>query len=303
MSEDDDFYIHTASTDSLQTFPENKPSKFTNVLPRDITFSDVREYEVCLAECSYNSDFYNVSDDCAFGLFDFLYLWPGTTPKYGKLIDLHVSSGSYESAQVICDILNELVDKANIARLKNIKLFSYNKFTRKFNLNVADLYVTILVKGSLIDILGLEKRHHIPHQIAYIGKSKDLHFYLFGDKGEKRYFKNQMRAWVSDAEDGGQSPFVAQMTTVTAFLVYADFVKDVIFGSRFTNVLRTLAIKGSNSGERVVDCFQKRMYQPLKFNTFNSITVEIRDFEGRPIVFNSGNFSCTFHFRRKPRYQ
>ena len=74
---------------------------------------------------------------------------------------------------------------------------------------------------------------------------------------------------ISDAEEGGKAPFCAQMTTVTAFLVYVNFVKDVIFGSKFSNILRTVAVRGLNSGERVVECFNKRMYVPLKYNTFN----------------------------------
>ena len=116
---------------------------------------------------------------------------------------------------------------------------------------------------------------------------------------KKRYFKNKRQSWISDSEQGGTSPFVAQMTSVSAFLVYVDFVKDVIYGSNFSNVIRTAAIRGSNNGERIVDCFVKRMYVPLKFNQFNSITVEILDFRSRPLEFQEGNTSLTFHFRPK----
>lgn len=299
MSEDEDFYVHVVSTDSLDTFPQNSPSNFTNVLARDISFSDVRKYEVSLAECSYNSNFYNVSDDCAFGLFDFLYLWSGSSPRYGKLTDLKIPSGNYQNAEILCEFLNQLIDELNIPRLKNKQLFTYNKFTRKFDLNVNELYLTILVKGSLIDLLGLERRHAISNQIAYIGKSKNLHYYVYEDEKTKRYFKNQVRSWVSDAELGGTAPFVAQMTSVTAFLVYVDFVKDVVYGSSFSNVIRTVAIKGTNNGERIVDCFIKRQYVPLKFNTFNSISIQIRDFQGNHLLFKSGNLALTFHFRLK----
>ena len=299
---EDGFYVHVASTDSMDIFPENSASDFTNVLPRDISFSDVRNYEVSLAECSYNSSFYNVDENCAFGIFDFLYYWEKESPpSWGKLTNLKIPPGNYKNPETVCEFLNKLVDNANIPRLKNKQLFTYNQYTQKFSLNVKDLYVTLLVKGSLIDILGLERRHAVSNQIAYIGKSKDKHFYMYKDEKTPRYFKNQIRSWHSDAEQGGRAPFCAQMTTVTAFLVYVDFVKDVIFGSKFSNILRTVAVRGLNGGERVVECFNKRMYVPLKYNTFNSISVQIRDFQNNHIGFNSGNLCLTFHFRKKPR--
>ena len=217
------------------------------------------------------------------------------------MTNLKIPPGNYKNPETVCEFLNKLVDNANIPRLKNKQLFTYNQYTQKFSLNVKDLYVTLLVKGSLIDILGLERRHAVSNQIAYIGKSKDKHFYMYKDEKTPRYFKNQIRSWHSDAEQGGRAPFCAQMTTVTAFLVYVDFVKDVIFGSKFSNILRTVAVRGLNGGERVVECFNKRMYVPLKYNTFNSISVQIRDFQNNHIGFNSGNLCLTFHFRKKPR--
>ena len=304
MNHPNDFYVHVASTDSLEIYPNNCGSNFTNVLPMDISFPDVTQYECCLSELSYNSNFYNLDEYCAFGIFDFLYKWPGTN-LYGRLLDCKVSSGYYESPELVCNVLNDLVGSLNIDRFKDVKLFSYDKITRKFHLNVADLYVTILVKGSLIDILGLERRTYIPYQIAYIGHSKDTRSYIFypdpsKKKGIERFFKNQKRSWKSDAEQGGVSPFVVQMTSVTAFLVYVDFVKDTIYGSAFSNVIKTLGIKGTNNGERIVDSFgSTRMYVPLKFNTFNKISVRILDFRQRPIQFKAGNVAATFHFRRK----
>ena len=290
------FYLHVVSTDSLTSFPANTASKFTNILPIDVSFPDVTKYEVALSEISYNSNFYNISDDCAFGLFDFLYSWSGTK-LYGKLYDLKVPSGNYENPEIVCGFLNSLVQKLPIPRLKNKNLFSYNRYTRKFDLVVADLFLTIIVKGSLIDILGLERRYAIPNQIAFIGKSKEKEFYLYGK--EKRFFKNKRQSWVSDSEQGGISPFVAQMTSVSAFLVYVDFVGDIIYGSNFSNVIRTVAIRGSNNGERVVDVFSSRMYVPVKLNQFNSVSVEILDFRARPLQFQEGNTSLTFHFRPK----
>ena len=127
------FYVHVVSTDSLSTFPDNQGSKFTNTLPTDITFPDVTKYECSLAEISYNSNFNNISDDCAFVLFDFFYLWPNIN-KYGKLYNMQVPPGNYQSAQVVCDFLNSLVDELNISRLKNVKLFSYNTYTSYFNI-------------------------------------------------------------------------------------------------------------------------------------------------------------------------
>ena len=289
--EHDSFFVQLASTDSLDVYPLNSCSKFSNCLPCELTFTG--EWEVALVEVQYTSSFLNIDSTCAFGLFWFDYKYPDG--KYGKLYDLKVPPCYIDDPSILCDFLNSLVKELEIEELKDIILFSYNKYTKKFTLNTENLEICLLIKGQLIDLIGLEIRNYKPHQLAFIGKSKDKQFYFKGK--EKRYFKNQVTSWKSDA-DGGIAPFVSQMIIVNSFIVSSSIVRDSIFGSQFSSVLRTCAIQGP-AGSRVVKEFLMPHYRPLKPTSLNAIDIMITDYKGKNLDFLESNVNVVLHFVKK----
>ena len=290
---DKDFYIQLISTDSIETFKDNSASQFTNIMPHQLELND-GTWSVAVSEVSYTSSFYNVTESCGFAIFDFEFHW---TEKdlYGSIHDCLIPAGYYDDPVVLCKLLNDLVDNLKIKKLENKKLFTYDKHPKKFTLHVEDnMYICLIVKGQLIDILGLETRHYSKYQVAFIGKSKDKHYFV--KNGKKYYFKNQELSWTSDAS-GGKAPYVSQMLTINSFLISSNLIRDTIFGSSFSNVMRTCPISGPQ-GSRIVKEFNKRMYFPVKASTFAFVTVSITDYLGNPINFLEGNLAIVLHFKQ-----
>ena len=228
-------------------------------------------------------------------MYDFEFYW-SDIDRYGKLYDLKIPAGYYDNPVLLCDYLNDLIEKLNIDKLKSKQLFQYNKITKKFTIDVKDLYITLIIKGQLIDLLGLELRVYKEYQASFLGLPKEKTFYMYD--GKIRYFKNQEIEWQTDSLDGGTCPFVSQMVTVSSFLIYTNIISDVIMGNNYAKCLRNCAIDGQ-PGTRVVKVFQKRMYLPVGLSNIHAISITINDFQGRPMNFLEGNVSVVLHFRKK----
>ena len=291
---DDSFYVHLASTDSLKTHPKNTANNFVNQLARPLDLS--QGWEVGVTEFQYTKNFYNVTANSNFALFDFLYEWKGKDKVlYGRLYNGNVPEGNYEDVQDFCKILNRLVDRFEIARFKNNPIFSYDTVAKKFHLNVKNRFVTIIAKEHLINILGLAKKRSTPSQVVIVGKSKDSKFYTY--RGEKRFFKNSRDHWKSDTVDGGIAHFTSQMVVVSSLLIYSPIISDSIFGSSFVRLLRIVPVSGK-SNERVVQSFDHIIYYPVRESVITYIPIEVRDYSGEPVNFLSDNIYLLLHFRR-----
>lgn len=294
--ESDDFYINLTSTDSLTVFPKNKPNSFTNLLARELLFFDITSYEVALTEISYISSFYNIDKISNFSLFDFQYEWSGA--KYGRIYDAKMSPGYFHTAQDLCQLLNEKVKLMNIDRLKNVELFSFDIHTRKFSLNVDKLYITLIFHGELINILGLGAEHYAASDFAFIGMEKQGKYYVFKD-GTKHFYYRPDIEWKSDSIHGGEATYVCQMIINSSFYVYCDVIREHIYGSNYTNLLREVPIRGDYQGSRSVQTFQTPFYLPIRTSNIRSINISIFTVSGEPLHFLEGSCSLVLHFRRK----
>ena len=297
MAESDDFYINLTSTDSLEVFPNNKANSFTNLLVRELMFYDISSYEVGLTEISYISSFYNIDEISNFSLFDFEFAWPKS--KYGRIYDAKLTQGYFSKPEDLCASLNEKVEQMGISRLKGIKLFSYDHHTRKFSLNVDKLYITLIFHGQIINILGLGTEHYTKSDFAFIGKEKQGKFYM--KDGVKHFYYRPDIEWHSDSPHGGEVSFVCQMVIHSSFFVYCDIIREHIFGSNYTNLLRQVPIRGDYQGSRSVQSFQSPFYLPIRSSNIRSINVEIFTVSGDPLDFLEGSVSLVLHFRRKRR--
>ena len=295
-----EFYIHLASTSSLDTYPQNKCHDFTNVLPAEIRLNS-RSYECALTQISYTSYFYNVEKTCSLAIFDWLYFWK-KDKRWGKLYDVPLSEGLYKDPEVLCSHLNELIANANIGQLKSKNIISYHPFKKKFSVDIDGLWLSLIFHNKLIDLMGFEATHYIKNQWCVIGRPKSGQSYIYDDgKGhtEKRYFYNGEIDWKTDSLHGGLCPFVSQLAPVSSMLIYSSLLSDVIYGNQYTNLIRTCPIEGDLEGQRIVRDFSNRMYFPVRIQTFREITMKVFDSSGAYLNFLSGNFSCILHFKRK----
>lgn len=298
MDQNDGFYVHLCSSDSMGTYPKNTCSNFVNLLAKPLDLDT--NWEVGLTEFQYTNSIYNVTANSNFALFDFLYEWEDKdefgkkTTYWGRLYDAKVPEGNYDEVTDFCKILNRLVDEMQIERFKGHEIFTYDKVAKKFHINVKDRFVTIIAKEHLINILGLAKKESHPGKVAIVGKSKKPKYYEF--KGKKRYFRNQRDQWDSDAEEGGIAFYCSQMIIVSSLLLYTPIIADSIFGSNFVQLLRIVPVTG-HSNERVVHSFRNIIYYPLRESMINYIPIEIRDYSGAPVNFLTDNIYLLLHFR------
>lgn len=289
---EDNFFLSLVSTDSISTFKTNSCSNFTNILPQELKLNE-GSWSVAVAECSYTSSFFNVLESCGFALFDHSF-YHSKDNTWGEIYDCKLQPSYFDDPALLCNVLNKLVDDLQIKRLKDKKLFTYDIHTKKFTINTENLLITLIIKGQLLDLCGLETRHFVKNQVAFIGLSKNGDYYIYNKK--KRYYHNKEISWKADSP-GGRCPFVSQMIIVNSFLISSNIVKDTIYGSKFSNVLRTVPIEGPQ-GRRVVKEFTNFLYFPVKSSCFQIINIKVVDFRGLPIMFLEGNFSIVLHFKK-----
>ena len=79
--------------------------------------------------------------------------------------------------------------------------------------------------------------------------------------------------------------------------VYSSIVELRIVGDKIAPLLRILPITGRH-GEMVTTRFDHVQYIPVLNREFGSVETEIRDYTGRPVPFERGKVTVTFHFRR-----
>ena len=81
MDQNDGFYVHLCSSDSMGTYPKNTCSNFVNLLAKPLDLDT--NWEVGLTEFQYTNSIYNVTANSNFALFDFLYEWEDKD-EFGK---------------------------------------------------------------------------------------------------------------------------------------------------------------------------------------------------------------------------
>jgi hypothetical protein len=87
-----------------------------------------------------------------------------------------------------------------------------------------------------------------------------------------------------------------------SLFVYCDLVEPVLVGDMKAPLLRTINIKGKD-GEMINRIFQNVQYAPLQKKHFETIEINIRDDEGKPVPFERGRVIVTLHFKqRRPPY-
>ena len=103
-----DFYVTLLSNASVDIYPNNSPSNFTNRL--GVTLELEPEMEVGLAEVSYVNAFENVSSEPKFQVFDFF--WTEDKKLWGKLYNFKIEKRYYPSSEVLEGYLNSTIWKA-----------------------------------------------------------------------------------------------------------------------------------------------------------------------------------------------
>ena len=324
-------YVDLLSTASLDLYPENKGSSFTNKLVAPQQLPD--NTYVALEEIGYINTFYNVKNDSSsLTIFDMLHEFPPHTeendndyPTYGAFQNCLLREGLYGSMQELCDMLNDVIKESGVAQVKDKTIFSFDPRTMKFSYNFEGLWLSLWIRGDLLNMLGVEYEPATFSQYVVLGKSKKGGFYEIPEneipktnapsvtylsrpvtpsevKIIKRRYRHPQMEWEANTKKlKDVFEFVAQLTLVNSFLVYIDCIDSQITGDSYSDALRTVAIKGNEKpGTSIVTHFNKPYFLRVNKRFIPTITIEIRDLAGNFIDFKQGIVRVKLRFTTQP---
>ena len=84
-----------------------------------------------------------------------------------------------------------------------------------------------------------------------------------------------------------ESPYVADLTTVSTMYMYCDIVEPQIVGDTSAQLLKSIA-----------KAFTNIQYVPIRTKSFEAVEVLLRNDTGDPVPFERGKVVITLHFRQ-----
>ena len=299
-------YVDLISTSSLDLHPGNHGANFTNqfVAPQHLP----ENAYCCLEEIEYTHCFYNVTQHKAsVTVFDLLIEHPVGSeqnpfdyPIYGDFVKANLNEGYYDTAEKLCQALNDSLKSCGVKQLENHNVFSYDPISMKFSIDVEGLWITLWLRGDILHYLGVETTQASWKQYILFGKSKEAETFEYeapGNAKELRHFTNPTFTWTVSLPTKIRCKHVAQLTIVNSFVVYVDCISSQVVGNSYSDALRIVAIKGNDKpGMRIITEFDKVYALKVNKRYISSISVQIKDVYGRDIQFLMGNVRIKLRF-------
>ena len=295
-------YIDLLSTSSLDLYPNNVGSRFTNklVVPQNLP----EEVYVGLTEISYTNSFYNVvQEDNSVTLFDWFYAHapasefnPSQDVRYGKMFLAKMEDGFYDSPQKVCDMMNKAIQNCGVSQVRTKKIFSYDSINRKFSYDVSGLWISLWLRGPILHLLGVERKQATNSQYVILGKSKVGSSYNY--QSRERFFLNPESRWNAVSNSKDRMGHVCQLVQIDTMVIYTDIITSQVTGDCFSDTLRMVPIKGEIS-KRVVQHFERPYYLKVNKRYIPSITIYIKDLFDNFIDFKQGIVRLKLRFIRQ----
>ena len=291
------FYLTLLSDASMDHYPKNTPSNFTNKLIRTVDLPE--DMEVALVEMSYVKTFNNVTiAKGSLQVFDFLYRQKNG--YFGEMFDCEIPQGYYSSAKIFAEQLNKSISRC-VPRLREFHkdIFDYCDVTRKFSYDSGDPYLTILIKGDLLRLLGAGSGIHIQNETLYIGPGKKSKYVFFDtESGSEVTRRFQLKETWKASLPAAEMQLPSQMQEVDSFIVYCSIIEQQIVGDTFSEMLRWIPIRGDD-GKRQVERFIKPHYCSVMNRHIPTIQISIKNIFDEFIKFQLGVVQIKLHFRKK----
>ena len=318
-------FIDLLSSDSMDLYADNTQASFSNqlVVPQVLP----SPCYVSCEELEYTSAFYNVITRgdkegrarMSMDVFDQLYEYPVSTtlkpvpenpnpyPIYGRFVHVKLIDGNYDTPEKLTTMLNKVLKECGIEQLKNRDVFSYDPLTMKFSYDVSNLWITIFLRGDLLNYLGLDLSKETFRSYYLLGKSKIGLTYDWPTKDQNgndimvtRHWNNPKRQWQVTTKVKTEAEYVAQLTLVTSMCLYVDLIESQIAGSQWTSALRYVPIKEAKFGTRVIHQFPKSYFLKVNKTFVPSVKCLLLDVYGREVKFLTGHVRVKLKFTTQP---
>ena len=270
MSEQRDFFVTLSSNASGEYYAQNTLTHFRNKLPKTLTLEG-SHWEVGLAEFQAPYNWLHIQDDDASGRIHAI-----TGVPDGEIVtfvrdDVTLEPKRYENIEAFVRALREVLNGLNLYISRDVHL-SYDSQTQKLQLRL-DGGVSLTVSSRLMGILGFDETASI------VVKQPDGRYRL--DPG-------------THVSQGAIDLF----TGLHTLWVYSDIVGHRIVADQSLPLLRILAVEYEGKGDPYKNhAFENIHYLPVRQALFQSIEIDIRDSQGKPVPFERGQVIATLHFR------
>ena len=308
-------YVDLISDSSIDLFPKNHGSAFTNklIVPQDLP----ENCYVAATEFEYVNTVYNVkSNSSVLAIFDWTYLRPpysetnpNSYPLYGKMILADIKEGWYDTHEKIVDLFNATVKSTGVSCLQNHTLLTYNPINMKFSFDSTGLPISVFIRGDFLNFLGIEYNQASKGQYVVLGRPNQSSTFeetvpdgKGGTKQEVRHVYNPQETWKVNEEHGEKGEFkhAAQLRIISSFIIYIDIIESQKMGDSFADAIRVIPINKSEQGLTIISQFEKPYYLKLNKRHIETIRVEIRSLDGELMKFLVGRTRLKLHFMVKP---
>lgn len=264
------FYVTIDSSASPKYFDKNKISDFRNKLNTPIKLEH-EQWEVALVECSYvHSNLIIVKNE---------FLLKGkTVQKKEKAQFDYFKLKSKRDIYNTTDLIQELNENEHIVKYK-IDEEGYINIVYPTDINISLEY-----SEKLGGILGLEDC--TLKSTNYVGEVEAEK--SNGEKYTIVHYKFNEKLHLS----------AGQMR----MFVYCDIIKPQYVADTMAPLLRSFMYSGRFHGEQITKTFDHVQYMDIKYPEFEMIHIWLKTESGEPVLFETGSFAATLHFRRKSVY-
>ena len=230
----------------------------------------------------------------------------GKYPVWGRFVGIPLIHGYYNDMQSVCDMINKCVKTCGVKQLEKHDLLSYDKVSMKFTYNVEGLWGTMLLRGSIISMLGVRMSNSLVlGSYISLGREKvgDRYVYDGGKTPETRmFYPIGFDIRLSEKLKTDTFPFVAQLNLVSSWAIYIDIIQSQPIGSTFTDCLRIVPVKKLEPGTNTVIEFKREYMLKVSKGHISSIKVQVRHLTGEIVSFPVGRTRLKLRFEtRKPQ--
>jgi len=275
------FYVDLVSNASMDVYPSNTLSSFTNTMATPIEFDE--QYEVALNEIIYPLDFSRTIE------VDYNIYSIKKTPKLIKQVEGSDFKFEYEASWKIKHIISAFTKELE----ENIMKIDFRDGNKK---------LTVVKKPKLeYD----DKEERVTSTVGQLSDNKTLMVYFQNESflGPLGFEKTLYDAFFNKASSGEKiqakyTPYLYAQSNL--LFINTDIIEGHRVGNSMSMNLRTIPLSRGPFESVQYMSFTNEFFFPVRFSRIERISIKITDENGKDIRFRGGRVFITLKFR--PRF-
>ena len=286
----DGLYLTLFSSSDLASFPDNSPNLFRTRFDEAIRVE--RGSKLSLFEASYKCSHEQVFRDAEIEIIDWTHYNP-ETKLWGKLSSKKFVNLDLPNGYALANILNyEVYRSVPNARIRRDRPFKFdaerNRIWVEFPIPKDRYWYSIQLKGALVSLIGLEKKHASKREFVILGRDKPQKEYTFSDGSVRQFAPEVAARWESSEEGVNYMKFSPQIAGLASIFVYTSICADVNIANTRGPLLRCIPLPSKPTTSRVTASFGNSLiHVPIKSEVIDEIQVALVDISGQKIDFSS----------------